>query len=73
MGVQLGGIVDARKVAIEDLAGRSVAFDGHNILYQFLAIIRGRGGEPLRDREGRVEGGRAGQGRAGQTHQQKAP
>ena len=54
MGVQLGGLVDARKVAIEDLAGRSVAFDGHNILYQFLAIIRGRGGEPLRDRDGRV-------------------
>ncbi len=54
MGVQLGGLVEARKVAIEDLAGRSVAFDGHNILYQFLAIIRGRDGRPLRDREGRV-------------------
>ncbi len=54
MGVQLGGLVEARKVAIEDLAGRSVAFDGHNILYQFLAIIRGREGRPLRDREGRV-------------------
>jgi flap endonuclease-1 len=54
LGVQLGGLVEARKVAIEDLAGRSVAFDGHNILYQFLAIIRGRGGEPLRDRDGRV-------------------
>ncbi len=54
MGVQLGGLVEARKVAIEDLAGRSIAFDGHNILYQFLAIIRGRDGRPLRDREGRV-------------------
>ncbi|RLI10208.1 flap endonuclease-1 [Candidatus Bathyarchaeota archaeon] len=54
MGVQLGGLVEAKKVAIEDLAGRRIAFDGHNILYQFLAIIRGRGGEPLRDREGRV-------------------
>ena len=46
--------MEARKVAIEDLAGRSIAFDGHNILYQFLAIIRGRDGRPLRDREGRV-------------------
>ena len=54
MGVQLGGIVEAGKVAIGDLASRSIAFDGHNILYQFLAIIRGRRGEPLRDREGRV-------------------
>ena len=54
MGVQLGGLVEARKIAIEGLAGRSVAFDGHNILYQFLAIIRGQGGEPLKDRDGRV-------------------
>lgn len=54
MGVQLGGLVEAKKFAIEDLAGRRVAFDGHNILYQFLAIIRGRQGVPLTDREGRV-------------------
>jgi len=54
LGVQLGGLVEAGKVAIGDLAGRSIAFDGHNVLYQFLAIIRGRRGEPLRDREGRV-------------------
>lgn len=54
MGVKLGGLVDAKKVAIDDLAGRAIAFDGHNILYQFLAIIRGRGGEQLKDREGRV-------------------
>ncbi|MCW4050777.1 MAG: flap endonuclease-1 [Candidatus Bathyarchaeota archaeon] len=54
MGVQLGDIVEAKKIAIEDLAGRTVAFDGNNILYQFLSIIRGRDGQPLRDREGRV-------------------
>ena len=54
MGVKLGGLVEARKFAITDLAGRKVAMDGHNILYQFLAIIRSRQGEPLRDREGRV-------------------
>ena len=54
MGVKLGGLVEARKFAIPDLAGRKVAMDGHNILYQFLAIIRSRQGDPLRDREGRV-------------------
>jgi len=54
LGVKLSDLVKTRSVAIEDLAGRILAFDGHNILYQFLAIIRGRGGEPLRDREGRV-------------------
>lgn len=54
MGVQLGDIIKPRKVSLEDLSGKVIAFDGHNILYQFLAIIRGRSGEPLRDREGRV-------------------
>jgi len=54
LGVQLGGLVEARKISIGDLAGRSIAFDGQNVLYQFLAIIRGRQGEPLRDSEGRV-------------------
>jgi flap endonuclease-1 len=54
LGVKLGGLVEAKKIAIEDLTGRKIAFDGHNILYQFLAIIRSRQGEPLRDREGRV-------------------
>ncbi len=54
MGVQLGDIVDARKIAISDLSGQIVAFDGNNILYQFLSIIRGSDGQPLRDREGRI-------------------
>jgi len=54
LGVKLGGLLEAKKVAIDDLAGRQVAFDGHNILYQFLASIRGRTGEPLKDSHGRV-------------------
>ena len=54
MGVQLGDLIEAKRIAIENLAGSKIAFDGHNVLYQFLAIIRGRMGEPLRDNEGRV-------------------
>ncbi|MCW4012800.1 MAG: flap endonuclease-1, partial [Candidatus Bathyarchaeota archaeon] len=54
MGVQLGDIVDARKLSIPELKGRAVAFDGNNILYQFLSIIRGRDGQPLKDRQGRI-------------------
>ena len=54
MGVQLGDLVEAKKISIDDLSGRAVAFDGHNILYQFLAIIRGQGGESLRDSRGDV-------------------
>ena len=54
MGVQLGNIVDARKLSIDELQGRAVAFDGNNILYQFLSIIRGRDGQPLKDRQGNI-------------------
>jgi flap endonuclease-1 len=54
MGVQFGDIVDARKIAIRDLEGEIVAFDGNNILYQFLSIVRGADGQPLRDRQGRM-------------------
>jgi len=54
MGVQLGDLVEAKNISIDDLSGRAVAFDGHNILYQFLAIIRGQGGESLRDSRGNV-------------------
>jgi flap endonuclease-1 len=54
LGVKLGGLVEAKKISLEDLGGRKIAIDGHNILYQFLAIIRGRQGEPLRDQKGRV-------------------
>jgi flap endonuclease-1 len=54
VGVLLGNIVEARKLTISELKGRAVAFDGNNILYQFLSIIRGRDGQPLKDRQGKI-------------------
>ncbi len=54
MGVDLGNLVSREKVTLEQLSGRSIAVDGYNSLYQFLAIIRGPTGEPLMDRQGRV-------------------
>ncbi len=54
MGVQLGDLVEPRRISLDELKGRSVAFDGHNVIYQFLAIIRGQGGEQLMDAQGRV-------------------
>ena len=50
----MGGLVDPKTVTIDDLSGHIIAFDGNNILYQFLSIIRGRSGEPLKDRKGRI-------------------
>lgn len=54
MGVDLRQLVVADKVKIGDLKGRSIAVDAYNALYQFLSIIRGKRGEPLMDRHGRV-------------------
>lgn len=54
MGVDLVNILSKRKILLEELAGRSIAVDAYNALYQFLAIIRGVAGEPLMDRSGRV-------------------
>ena len=54
MGVDLGGILEKKKITLDALRGKTLAIDGYNALYQFLAIIRGEAGEPLMDRTGRV-------------------
>jgi len=54
MGVQLGDIVLKTKIELGQLSGRIVAIDAMNSLYQFLAIIRQRDGQPLKDSKGRV-------------------
>ncbi len=56
MGVDLGDLAIKHKVELEELAGKSVAIDGMNILYQFLASIRQEDGTPLMDMKGRVTG-----------------
>ncbi|MBM3292629.1 flap endonuclease-1 [Candidatus Bathyarchaeota archaeon] len=54
MGVKFGDIVEPKKVTLEELSNKTVVFDGHNVLYQFLAIIRGQAGEPLKDSSGQI-------------------
>jgi len=54
MGVQLGDIVLKTKIELEQLSDKIVAIDAMNSLYQFLAIIRQRDGQPLKDSKGRV-------------------
>ncbi|MFP4174923.1 MAG: flap endonuclease-1 [Halobacteriales archaeon] len=53
MGVDLGDIVVAHETPLEEVGGR-VGIDAYNALYGFLANIRGRDGEPLKDSKGRV-------------------
>lgn len=54
MGLPLRELVTPRELAWEELAGRTLAVDGYNALYQFLATIRGRDGSLFTDAEGRV-------------------
>lgn len=54
MGVDLGSLVLKTKVSLGELSGTTIAIDAYNALYQFLAVIRGAAGEPLKDRQGRV-------------------
>lgn len=55
MGVQLRDIIPRKEIEIEELAGKKIAIDAFNTLYQFLSIIRDREtGEPLKDSKGRV-------------------
>jgi len=54
MGVDLGELLERKKIEIQDLSGSWVAIDAFNTLYQFLSIIRQRDGTPLMDRQGRV-------------------
>ena len=54
MGVQLLGIISKRKVNLSHLSNRTIAIDAHNALYQFLSVIRGANGVPLRNRRGEI-------------------
>ncbi|MBI2675648.1 MAG: flap endonuclease-1 [Candidatus Aenigmarchaeota archaeon] len=55
MGVQLTSLIEPKQISFEDLAGKTIAIDAFNTLYQFLSIIRDRmTGEQLKDSEGRI-------------------
>lgn len=54
MGVNLTPIIKKKVVDLNYLSGKVLAFDANNVLYQFLALIRTRGGVPLTDSHGNV-------------------
>lgn len=54
MGVNISDIVPSEKMELSGLSGRTLAIDAYNSIYQFLSIIRGRDGTPLKDESGRV-------------------
>ncbi|NAS89844.1 flap structure-specific endonuclease, partial [ANME-1 cluster archaeon AG-394-G21] len=54
MGVNIREIVELRETSLDALAGKIVAVDAYNMLYQFLSIIRQPDGTPLTDSSGRI-------------------
>ena len=54
MGLPLRELVERTEIPWERLAGRTLAVDGYNALYQFLATIRQRDGHLFTDPEGHV-------------------
>lgn len=54
MGVPFRNIVSKREIDFKELKGKRLAFDGNNVLYQFLSAIRGYDGKPLTNDEGKI-------------------
>ena len=54
VGLPLRVLVTAQELPWEALSGRTLAVDGYNAVYQFLATIRQRDGQLFSDAEGRV-------------------
>jgi len=53
VGLPFKDIVHAEQLPWSALAGRTVAVDGYNAIYQFLATVRQADGEPFSDARGR--------------------
>jgi flap endonuclease-1 len=54
MGVDISALVQGTPLRLTDLAGKAVAIDAFNTLYQFLTTIRQPDGTPLKGLDGRV-------------------
>ncbi|NJL44371.1 MAG: flap endonuclease-1 [Nitrosarchaeum sp.] len=54
MGTHITELIPSKPIKIEDLQGKTLAIDAHNMLYQFLTTIRQRDGTPLTDAQGNI-------------------
>lgn len=52
MGLNLKPLISSKPIKISDLNGKILAVDAFNVIYQFLATIRGPTGEPLTNSQG---------------------
>jgi flap endonuclease-1 len=56
LAVELGPLVSEVKepISLDDISNKTIAVDAYNTIYQFLSIIRGPDGTPLKDSHGAV-------------------
>ena len=54
MGVNLSKLIEKEEITIDYLQNKKVGIDSYNMLYQFLASIRGQDGLPLADSHGNI-------------------
>ncbi len=54
MGLDLKPLVTPATLKLQELAGKVIAIDAYNTIYQFLSIIRGPTGEPLANGRGEI-------------------
>jgi flap endonuclease-1 len=54
VGLDLKPLVTPAPLKLQELAGKVVAIDAYNTIYQFLSIIRGPSGEPLANSKGEI-------------------
>ena len=54
MGIKLGDIVNKHDLEEKELKDRAIAFDGYNVMYQFISSIRDSRGYLLTSIEGKV-------------------
>ena len=54
MGIPFKNIVVKQEIDFPELKDKKLAFDGNNVLYQFLSAIRGPDGRPLTNSEGKI-------------------
>ena len=54
MGLKLKDIISHKELTLKDLAGKRIAIDGYNMLYQFLTTIRTQDGSLLMNSKGEV-------------------
>ncbi len=54
MGTQIGVLFPRVETSLEALAGKKLALDALNVIYQFLSIVRLPDGTPLRTKKGKV-------------------